>query len=349
MELLPFVASVTDFDDWDHHRTLDMLTLYFPSDADSLAWTLCQSGCSFRNLSILDRVHHSTSLLYREFECQRDAARLVRLVFEDMKLDATVCKTTDDYGQSLIHAIAWNISIITERQLVSDQPGNDFSALDSFLHCSSELLSLSQEIIRVSSNLHGLAFYLVWPSYSFREASLRTPLLMAFFGSLHLTWSISKLVREYGIIKFARLSMMTWIERLQTVGIDLVEYGRKEKELHIQEKVNKEYFYRQTQPTSHQRTFTRIRLISFTYGPEPVDWHFWFTEVMESYFTQFWDMVDHPESAMPGAWIEDEDPYHGYINVNLCYDYDPEYDSPPTVEDCDRWKPSDEPWPTYDY
>jgi len=33
----------------------------------------------------------------------------------------------------------------------------------------------------------------------------------------------------------------------------------------------------------------KLRMISFTYGPKLSDW-------------EFWDMVDHPERTMPGAW-----------------------------------------------
>ena len=44
--------------------------------------------------------------------------------------------------------------------------------------------------------------------------------------------------------------------------------------------------------------------ISFKYGPKPSDWQFYLIEQMDSSFEEFWNMVDHPEWAMPGAWDE---------------------------------------------
>ena len=335
IELLRLIAPITDFDYLDHGMKLRYLTACFWGEAHLLAWLLRESGCSFQNLSISERMYCSTNLLFttsgRIGRWQPDAARLVRLVFENMKLDATVCKTTDYLGRSLIHGIAWNLSGITAGphgigQLYIDPP-----------HCSPELLSLLHEVIRANSNLHGLAFQSVGGFF------LQTPLLMACFGAFWpadmfpVGWRLEKVIKSiHQKRNLARSTMIAWLEQLQTMGIDLLDYGRKEKELHMQEKVAKEYleFY------SPCREFVLIRLISFTYGPEPADWHFWFTEVMPKIFIQFWDMVDHPERSMPGAWIEDDE------GGNHDFPYDLEYDSPQTFEDTDRWRPSDEnPWP----
>jgi len=61
-----------------------------------------------------------------------------------------------------------------------------------------------------------------------------------------------------------------------------------------------------------------FELISFTYGPRPEDWKFWFSEPSDPYAGDFWAMVeegrpwiddeeamgDHPQ-PMPGSWSED--------------------------------------------
>jgi len=46
-------------------------------------------------------------------------------------------------------------------------------------------------------------------------------------------------------------------------------------------------------------------LITFVYEEEVSEWRFWFVEVMEDAFAEFWEMVEHPEKAVPGAWDED--------------------------------------------
>jgi hypothetical protein len=97
-----------------------------------------------------------------------------------------------------------------------------------------------------------------------------------------------------------------WLEQLRYSGIDLRRYGRKEKSLWEDPRVNREWAYpevgKRDQWTGNWR---RIRLINFIYGPEPGDWRFWIEPVIPNFFMQFWEMVDHPERAMPGAWEED--------------------------------------------
>lgn len=54
------------------------------------------------------------------------------------------------------------------------------------------------------------------------------------------------------------------------------------------------------------------RLVSFSYGPRPCDWNLCLVDggsfdILA--FADFWEMVDHPERAMPGFWMEErEDP-----------------------------------------
>lgn len=52
----------------------------------------------------------------------------------------------------------------------------------------------------------------------------------------------------------------------------------------------------------------RIKILGFTYGSQPEDWHFWFPAENDHYIGEFWRMVEEPEIYIPGAWVEEEQP-----------------------------------------
>ena len=45
-------------------------------------------------------------------------------------------------------------------------------------------------------------------------------------------------------------------------------------------------------------------LLLFSYGPEASDWHIWHRHQGDVFAGDFWDMLEHPERRVPGAWIE---------------------------------------------
>ncbi|KAI9651044.1 hypothetical protein NHQ30_001081 [Ciborinia camelliae] len=95
-----------------------------------------------------------------------------------------------------------------------------------------------------------------------------------------------------------------WLDQLTSAGFDIVEYGRWEKTMHRTNQNNWIRCLYEKIDTCYSCYY--FRWISFTYGPEKSDWQFWFTfEPKWMYFgelAEFWDMVDHPERQMPGAW-----------------------------------------------
>ena len=48
-----------------------------------------------------------------------------------------------------------------------------------------------------------------------------------------------------------------------------------------------------------------FRVIGLHYGAAAEDWHLWLSNPLDKWAGEFWDMVEHPERAMPGAWDEE--------------------------------------------
>ncbi|KAL3421078.1 hypothetical protein PVAG01_07523 [Phlyctema vagabunda] len=110
------------------------------------------------------------------------------------------------------------------------------------------------------------------------------------------------------------LAVHAWLDIQLKAGIDLVQYGKLEHACcsHIDTRV-----------TCCMRwdnyKVGMARFISFTYGSEPKDWYLWVTEDFSNHFRLFWEMVEHPEWAMPGAWDSSSDALDDVI-------YDPDDD-----------------------
>jgi hypothetical protein len=110
-----------------------------------------------------------------------------------------------------------------------------------------------------------------------------------------------------------------WLDLLASAGIDLAEYGRREKSLHLWSQVHVDPEFSTSLDQRHlwekrskDEYYDRgrnynvyFRLSNFTYGPLPGDWKFYFVQewyMGSDWLVEFWDMVEHPERAIPGAW-----------------------------------------------
>jgi hypothetical protein len=103
-----------------------------------------------------------------------------------------------------------------------------------------------------------------------------------------------------------RSALLAWLEVLKSSGIDLEAYGQKEASILSRE--DAEWPGREILLCQYCDGYYRVglylRLIAFEFGPNPKDWKFWFSEPTDELVGQFWDMVEHPERQMPGAWDE---------------------------------------------
>jgi hypothetical protein len=111
--LLDIVAEVTDFDEYTRSDRLEKLCTPFLGDGDLLSWVLRRSETSINALIPQDRVYFTTSLLLCWGDAlQKDTVGVLKAVWKDVALDSLVCQMTDQWGQCLVHAMAWNISTL---------------------------------------------------------------------------------------------------------------------------------------------------------------------------------------------------------------------------------------------
>lgn len=173
----------------------------------------------------------------------------------------------------------------------------------------SEVIKLAKELVLAGSKLHEPA-----PRYPMSDPL--TPLqqvLDGCFDGLRIAYDVrcdALPTCPYLQFKpFKPAPVIIWLQLLKDVGIDLDAYGRKEHSTFRKLQVRPEYFICAQRRQDGMKTldFVRKQLTSFTYGPEPADWEFVFEDVMDDSFLEFWDMVDHPERSMPGAWLDEDD------------------------------------------
>ena len=82
------------------------------------------------------------------------------------------------------------------------------------------------------------------------------------------------------------------------VGVDLFEYGLKEKAIHA--RISKAKPLCISSPPSDN-----FDLLDFTIGPTPSDWRLSFREHTDCFAAEFWSLIERPEEElMPGTWID---------------------------------------------
>lgn len=93
-------------------------------------------------------------------------------------------------------------------------------------------------------------------------------------------------------------ALKIWLTDLMSVGVDLEDFGQAEKDLYDSGAIRKDYHYFSWANGNH-------RLINFTYGTSPHDWHLWISGKSDLFAGEFWDMIQRKEEVMPGAWPDD--------------------------------------------
>ena len=217
---------------------------------------------------------------------QSHMARLVRTILKGRAIDEYVCSVRDDLDRTLLHCAASNLG---EFLL------GIFNKLEAKLE---DLLHLLRDLVKGGSELNALSHF-------------GTPMLHVierYLDTASLNYFIYEECSNRTSNTLLSMPLRTWLEQLKGSGVDLVKYGKEEKcVLERAAYAIREFGYWEAEKKKQgYEVRSKLRLISFTYGPEPGDWKFWFAPVMKDYFMDFWDMIDHPERAIPGAWPEEE-------------------------------------------
>jgi hypothetical protein len=308
---LDFGGEETDFIDCQKRDFFN-----FRGSAQAFSWLLRESQSTCRLRSLEDCVRFAIKIC--GLAHQPEMASLMRIILEGRLINPTLCNIQDNHDRkTLLHCAAWHLGEIWGETHEININGESVDVVyvppleeSKDKTRTSNLLGMIGDLISGGSAVHGLAQIK-------RGSQLATPLLEVFSGCLcgleTSHWSlpcaqIASKITSPTIRRLKASPAVLWLQRLQTAGIDLIEYGRKEKQSHLSQGVKREYSYYYSTRRSLRSGFLvpyREHLISFTYGPEPEDWDFWFAPTMDDSFVEFWGMVDHPERAIPGAW-EDE-------------------------------------------
>ena len=91
-----------------------------------------------------------------------------------------------------------------------------------------------------------------------------------------------------------QLEIYPWLSDLRDCGVDLYEYGRREKGLYWDGSASREF------RLGNPSYFTIWKLVSFTYGSSPSDWHLQLEPRPEECKEQCEQVQE-----IPGSWVED--------------------------------------------
>jgi hypothetical protein len=261
----------------------------FCLNTEIFTWLLQASNSTHQNRSLEECVIFAIAVCRHD---SRDMWGKMRMILNGREIDKDLCGIHDRADKTtLFHCAARNLG-----SLFSGRFGDQEALRKDLQH----LGTLVRDLVKGGSNLH---FLTVFDS---------TPMLEVLRGLLSRIYCPDALTARNGDIE----PLKFWVKELQDSGVDLERYGSEEKHLLRTEGVAREWQYQSLSIRKNDRILVngRLRLINFTYGPELDDWKFWFAPVMPNYFMDFWEMIGHPERAMPGSWEEEYyfDYYYGH-------------------------------------
>jgi hypothetical protein len=311
-ELVRVLTEGTDYDDFAEQNSFNDLGPY-----EVTTWLVrqyddeCGSASNIRRASMIE-------VSVAKLAFQPNMASLIRMRRGGRKVEDAFGPGTLRW-RFLLHCAAQNLAEHCAFSPPGIEPGSSTTLIssmwtnshDSRWNCDErrELFSLIHELITAGFDLHRLnyfgrtplhalfAWFIQWPNaYSPGDGQCR--LFSSEQNEAHL-----KTLATCFLIP-ARI----WLEQLIKASVDLLQYGEMEKQQNFERstEVNSECFYIWHRKEGEETTkcILKLRLATFVYGPTPGDWKFWVTEVLDASFFEFWDMLEHPERGMPGAWSD---------------------------------------------
>lgn len=105
-------------------------------------------------------------------------------------------------------------------------------------------------------------------------------------------------------------AVQMWLNILQASGLDLVEYGKQERQrLKSQDnggvfEIFRDVWHDRWSVHTTNGLF-EVRLIGFEYGSKPRSWRLWWSEPTDELVGDFWRVMEPEPLRIPGSWDED--------------------------------------------
>lgn len=210
--------------------------------------------------------------------------------FLPREIDTSVAAYQTLRGETFLHAIARNLgeNVVFQQYRTWPDPADSLST-KAFRH-DLEIPTLQTWVSRLL-NAGADPFARIW--------YVNTTPMVAMFSDIWLKTGQVELA-----IKRCSQALYLWLQLLQGAGLNLAEYGEMSRRVHNQEIAKKSFSYASRAGPNEEWISHRFRFLSFEYGPKPEDWTFYGTDEPDDAAAQFWDMLEHPERAAPGAWNE---------------------------------------------
>lgn len=132
--------------------------------------------------------------------------------------------------------------------------------------------------------------------------------------STPLTTFLRYFTKNWAEIKRAKYifdsTIQFWVSELQLAGVDLAEYGAKEKSLHMSGVIDLElsiYVGLENSGPAYDPDlgeYLLFRILSLKFGPRPEEWKLWVSNPVDELAWEFWELVERGEQVMPGTWID---------------------------------------------